>query len=1249
MSDPVDDFDPQLDERISELRTILSLVQLSGPVVVQTTVDLIDLLRQRAERDDDGAVVDEALQVAHHALAMLPPDHEARLGVLVEQALTLEHRFDRNGDAADLDAAIGIWRGLADPDVPAPRASVAVATAQLGCLLRLRLSLLVETADDETVAAAMTDAQQTLQAARDMLPEDAPNLAETCWLLGLCWGDRYEIDRDPYQLDRAIAEIGDSLRLAPDSAGDRTLAMAGALHERAATRWAAAANEVTDQIRGDLTEAVDLVRTALGLIGPDSPLYVDALWEAVTIGVTQLDASPDTVDLAELTAWTDQLGAHYDVVDPQRSDNAAQAAVAIQARVFAASVSRDPGNTPADASRRLPEFLRLVARLMETGDSFTAPDLTGHPRVAMLLRPDLVRPKFEEFVRKWRDMPPGPERAEAGGMAVVLQLTLHQRGLMDLDAPTAIAMATDALTTRRDDVTWQSQIGLVLASLLTMHAHVAQPAQIQSAIDVLEKIASEDPAVREQIAALRTTALQVRAARSHEIADLQAALVGTERLLRTTPPEDELHLSIKSQLGALLVSLGHARSDTESLRRGVELLRQCVDTMPEQDTRRGGVLTNLAMGEVALMRPGPAAPEDVARLANLIDAAANAPGRTPELEQQLDLLRPMLPMLTEDASTLVEAVDRLRDSSPNPGDPGLLRHRIAVGGGLAARAEARRDYADAEAAVHELETVRADLASDFRHPLWSEATLMLGRAYRLRADLAEPGADRAADRDRSRHQGLLALRGQAWRALVQSNTDNAVAGARDAAAMALEVAGWCVHDRAATDAATAIDAGRGLILHAASVSPQFGAASTDPQSVGADPRSRRLWALLGETGDVVASPVLSPPLLEEVQRALRTVRAHALIYLVGQSDDLTPVAVVLPDHGEPSIVDLPTGGPAPPEFVTALAGNDFRAGRDADIAGQRPAGPPHLHDVLPSLTHWAWQAAMARVFDFCRQAGFTRPYRLILVPMGELAIVPWHAARSPSGRYALQDAVISYAASARLLCDVVGRSRIPVERGSLIVGNPTGDLPAAGEEAGAIRDRFYPHARYLGDSRTPAPATPREVLDWLAATVDDARGMLHLACHGVVGLSAAGSSRLVLADHADLWAEQLVESPAWKAGACQLGLACLAACSTGVAGRGYDEAFSLATAFQVAGARSVISSLWRVPDEATSLLMYLLHHYLVEDRVRSAEALRLAQLWMLDADRRVPPGMPATLASRLERLDPDEMATWAGFVHLGQW
>jgi CHAT domain-containing protein len=113
-------------------------------------------------------------------------------------------------------------------------------------------------------------------------------------------------------------------------------------------------------------------------------------------------------------------------------------------------------------------------------------------------------------------------------------------------------------------------------------------------------------------------------------------------------------------------------------------------------------------------------------------------------------------------------------------------------------------------------------------------------------------------------------------------------------------------------------------------------------------------------------------------------------------------------------------------------------------------------------------------------------------------------------------------------------------------------------------------------------------------------------------------------------------------------LVALAACTTGVPSGSYDEAFSIATSFLAAGAATVFGSLWAVPSDATSLLMFMAHHYLRAGGERPADALHMAQRWMLDERREAPPEMPAALARRVPMVDREDISAWAAFTHSGR-
>jgi CHAT domain-containing protein/tetratricopeptide (TPR) repeat protein len=117
-------------------------------------------------------------------------------------------------------------------------------------------------------------------------------------------------------------------------------------------------------------------------------------------------------------------------------------------------------------------------------------------------------------------------------------------------------------------------------------------------------------------------------------------------------------------------------------------------------------------------------------------------------------------------------------------------------------------------------------------------------------------------------------------------------------------------------------------------------------------------------------------------------------------------------------------------------------------------------------------------------------------------------------------------------------------------------------------------------------------------------------------------------------------------------LAVLSACETGLGEQaGGEGLLGLQRAFQVAGARSVVATLWSVPDSPTRDLMRSFYAGLWDRKkpLGRLEALRRAQLWMLTEgprrgfsfrdDKEAPPQGP--------RRSPPYY--WAAFVLSGDW
>jgi CHAT domain-containing protein len=122
----------------------------------------------------------------------------------------------------------------------------------------------------------------------------------------------------------------------------------------------------------------------------------------------------------------------------------------------------------------------------------------------------------------------------------------------------------------------------------------------------------------------------------------------------------------------------------------------------------------------------------------------------------------------------------------------------------------------------------------------------------------------------------------------------------------------------------------------------------------------------------------------------------------------------------------------------------------------------------------------------------------------------------------------------------------------------------------------------------------------------------------------------------------------------KLELVVLSACETGLGKSASGEGLlGLQRAFQVAGARTVITSLWAVDDRATQALMGEFYRVAwdTENIVSRAEALRQAQLSLLKAGKRrgiKPKAVPLNPGEKIEeaRLPP---VYWAAFVLSGDW
>jgi CHAT domain-containing protein len=113
-------------------------------------------------------------------------------------------------------------------------------------------------------------------------------------------------------------------------------------------------------------------------------------------------------------------------------------------------------------------------------------------------------------------------------------------------------------------------------------------------------------------------------------------------------------------------------------------------------------------------------------------------------------------------------------------------------------------------------------------------------------------------------------------------------------------------------------------------------------------------------------------------------------------------------------------------------------------------------------------------------------------------------------------------------------------------------------------------------------------------------------------------------------------------------LAVLSACETGLGEvAGGEGVLGLQRAFQVAGARTTITSLWKVDDLATKQLMERFYDNYWRKNLGTLEALREAQLFLLQEG--VKRGM--VRVEQPKDLTPPRTPPyyWAPFVLAGDW
>ncbi|MGY0055429.1 CHAT domain-containing protein [Streptomyces sp. LZ34] len=599
--------------------------------------------------------------------------------------------------------------------------------------------------------------------------------------------------------------------------------------------------------------------------------------------------------------------------------------------------------------------------------------------------------------------------------------------------------------------------------------------------------------------------------------------------------------------------------------------------------------------------------------------------------------------------------------------------------------------------ITELARVRELIAGGHSLPHIADALTQLAEAYRLRC--ARHGPSAQADLE-----ACLAVKGEALvrlasDVLLQLGSEHGLAVARSGSAQALWLAYWTTMNGRSADAVDALERGRAMVLRAAAASrgiPELLEARGHPdlarqwraeaaadrlppdtaapllgwsteQQIPGTLRRRALDALGEGSGTGAAWKPLEPPDLAGLRAGLTATGTDALVYLVpGLESAQSGLALILrPNTGNapPAVLRLPLLNPGSPPLERYLDATARRSQVTADATAE-PSGQAapdrEWEAALRELCDWAWPAAMGPVLAAVGPLG--RPPRIVLVPCGALGAVAWHAARTPhwrpgrAHRYACEEAVLSYAPSGAEFLRAAARDRLPIAAGQVLVADPELSLLWAEIETEALRAACYPDGLCYGEFPTAvsdAPGTPEDILAVLPGGSSPAAAVLHISCHALVGPYPTRSALWLatppdgLQDAGRLTVARILDSTATGQPDAAGPLVVLSACETDLSTRNHDEALTLSTALIARGAADVIGSRWAVRDASTAVMMAVFHDFVTTHGLAPVDALRAAQLWMLDPHREPPPTLHDDLRGEAARIDLDQVHLWAAFTHQG--
>jgi hypothetical protein len=273
-------------------------------------------------------------------------------------------------------------------------------------------------------------------------------------------------------------------------------------------------------------------------------------------------------------------------------------------------------------------------------------------------------------------------------------------------------------------------------------------------------------------------------------------------------------------------------------------------------------------------------------------------------------------------------------------------------------------------------------------------------------------------------------------------------------------------------------------------------------------------------------------------------------------------------------------------------------------------------------------SAMDRLTDLTTSivATFPQTGRLLLIPLGICAQLPYAGARTADGAYLVDRATLTVAPSLGWAL----AARRPSPRGASVGAFHPGEgrhrLDLSGD-----REMFHEILR----GREVEPPRSQDVL----AEIGSDTRIAHLSCHGSYNTDQPLDSSLHLLDPLTVRAVLEHDAAPW--------LVNLSACETAIPDLDSSEqAISFPTAFLLAGAGHVLANLWSVGNTYATAVNRAFYTGL-ESGEHPAQALRLAQLALRGADAHP----STTRRTGTAAVQPPEYTThpywWAAFTHYG--